>query len=282
MKPAAFPGRAGFSLVEGTVALVVTAIMMGALTSAMGSLFQSQAQPQVSFQSHAYSLAPSFQNFRQAVDLHAAFAQTVDQADNVIVIGGTRSHPTADPNGPSSALAETFSATSLTAAAGSDAFQGFSSWDQLELNGAQLAPYLTTHPDPADFTILTVQGQSHITSITQQRRYTAAINGQNVVLYEVTLQAIDWSSGSGVPTASPLTGSNPTYFYRTYYNASEDAWSQPPGATHYWYRTDPAWDRDQEGPTRVIFADPYVLAGQDPLAQIAAVSRFSYFLPQTR
>ena len=55
----------------------------------------------------------------------------------------------------------------------------------------------------------------------------------------------------------------PPYTYRFYYALTEDIWSMPTGATHYWYRADSVWDRDQEGPTRVVFADPYSLAGQD-------------------
>jgi hypothetical protein len=98
----------------------------------------------------------------------------------------------------------------------------------------------------------------------------------------VTHQTVDWSSGSPVLVNSSLSGANPTFYYRTYYDASEDTWAQPPGATHYWYRTDSAWNRDQEGPTRIVFSDPYVLAGQDPQAQISSVSRFIYFLPQLR
>jgi hypothetical protein len=282
MKPASSPRRQGFSTVEGIVGLILFTIMMAALTYGGASLFKFQANPQVTFNSETYSQAPSFQDFRQAVDLNAAFSQAVDQADNVIVLGGQRSHPTLDPTGPSSVLSSSFTDTSLSAAAGSDPFQAFSSWDQRQINSSQFSPYLSSSADPADFTILTVQGQSRITSITQQRRSTARLNGQNVVLYEVTHQTINWSSGSPVLEASSLSGTTPTYYYRIYYLATEDVWAQPPGVTHYWYRTDTTWDRDQEGPARVIFADPYVLAGQDPQAQIASVSRFAYFLPQQR
>ncbi len=282
MKPVSSAGNAGFSLVEAIGYLVATAALMGALTYAMASLFQTEAQPEVSYGGQSYELAPSFSDFRSAIDLHAAFASAVDQADGVVVLGGTRTHPDADPNGPSSALAMNFSDTTLPAAVGSDPAAGFSSWDQLQLNAGQFAPYLTANPDPADFTILTVQGQSRVTSITQQRRHTATIRGQSVVLYEVTHQTVDWSGGSGVLVANGRTGANPTYGYRTYYDAREDTWAQPPGATHYWFRADRVWDRDQEGPTRVIFSDPYALAGKDASAQIAGVSRFSYFLPQVR
>jgi hypothetical protein len=282
MNPVSPSQRHGFSTIEGIVGLILFTIMMAALTYGGASLFKFQAQPQVTFKGQVYAQAPSFGEFHQAVDMHAAFAQAVDRADNIIVLGGQRSHPVLDPNGPSSALAENFADTSLAAAVGSDPFQACSSWDQRQVNSSQFGPYLTSGNDPSDFTILTVQGLSRITSITQQRRSTATINGQNVVLYEVTHQTVDWSGGSPVLTVSPLSGTTPTYFYRIYYLASEDSWAQPPGATHYWYRTDTAWDRDQEGPTRVVFADPYVLAGQDPQAQITSVSRFAYFLPQQR
>jgi hypothetical protein len=200
----------------------------------------------------------------------------------VLVFGGQRSHPTLDPNGPSSALAETFADTTLAASEDCDPFQGYSSWDQRQVNAIQFGPYLTSGPDPADFTILTVQGLSRVTSITQQRRYTATINLQDSVLYEVTYQAFDWSGGSPVAVVNAITGTTPTAFYRIYYAANEDTWAQRPGATHFWYRTDSTWDRDHEGPTRVIFADPYVLAGQDTQAQVTSVSRFVYFLPQMR
>ena len=271
----------GFSIVEAIGALVVSALVMGALTYGMGGLFSQQSHPTVTYNDEVYARAPSFDDFHQAIDLHAAFSNAVDAADNVVVLGGTRSHPAFDPTGPSSALAESFLDASLVAVAGGDGFRAFSSWDQRQINSSQFASYLTTSPDPADFTILTVQGLSQITSITQQRRYTATINGQNVSLYEVTHQAIDWSSGFPVLTPS-ATGTGPTYAYRFYYTASEDVWSMPPGATHYWYRADSTWNRDQEGPARIVFADPYTLAGQDSGSPISPLSRFIYFLPQLR
>ena len=46
---------------------------------------------------------------------------------------------------------ETFAATTLPAAAGSDPLQGFSSWDQRSINSGQLDSYLTSNPAPADF-----------------------------------------------------------------------------------------------------------------------------------
>jgi hypothetical protein len=282
MKPVSSCGREGFTLVEAVLGLVLFTAMMGALTYGTASLFKFQAQPEMTYQGKTYALAPSFGEFRKAVTFHQLFIQAMDQADSILVVGGTRSHPSLDPVGPSGALSASFQDPTLPAAAGSDPFQGFSSWDQRGLNAAQLDPYLTTSPDPADFTVLTVQGQSRITSITQHRRYTGTVNGVALVFYEATHQEIDWSSGSPVFVPDPATGSPPTSSYRIYYAANEDSWQQAPGATHFWYRTDPAWNRDQEGPTRVIFADPYVLAGQDPQAQVTSVSQFAYFVPQLR
>ena len=283
MKPVSQFGRAaGFSLVEAIGGLVLFTLMMGALTYAAASLFNFQGSPDTAFNGQTYSLAPSFSSFRQAVDLHSRLTAAVDQADNVLVFGGERSHPSLDPNGPSSALAENFADTTLSAAVGSDPFQGASSWSQKELNATQFTPYFTSSPDPADFTILTVQGESRVTSITQQRRYAATIGGESLVLYEVTHQGFDWSSGMPVAVQNPFVGGTPTASYRIYYAANEDTWTQRPGATHFWYRTDTAWNREQEGPSRVVFADPYVLAGQDTRAQVTSVSRFAYFLPQER
>jgi hypothetical protein len=283
MKPVSRRRDAGFSLPEAIAGFVIFTIMMGALTYAAAALFKFQSQPSVIYGGQTYALAPSLGSFQQAVSLQTAFAQAVDQADNLIVIGGVRSSPTAaNADLPASALATTFADASLSAAISSDPFQAYSSWDQVQLNSLQFSPYFTVNPDPADFTILTVQGQSRITSITQQRRVTATINGLNQVLYQVTSQTIDWSSGSPVLLPNAQTGTTPTYGYAIYYPAAEDSWAQAPGVTHYWYRTDATWDRDQEGPSRVIFADPYVLAGQDPQAPIQSVSRFVYFLPQTR
>jgi len=262
--------------------MVVLAILMGAFTYGMSALFSTQTTPQVTYNQETYTQGPSFSDFQQAIGLHSAFATAVDEADSTIVLGGSRSHPTYDPTGPSSALAETFSDSTLSASIGGDPSKTFSSWDQLQVNSAQLGPYLTINPDPADFTILTVQGLSRITSITQQRRYTSAINGQNLELYEVTHQTIDWSSGSPVFEPNAATGTVPTYFYRFYYTAAEDVWSMPPGVAHTWYRADSAWNRDQEGPSRVIFADPYALAAQDSASQLNPVSRFVYFIPQVR
>jgi hypothetical protein len=282
MKPVSSSGRGGFSIVEAIGYLIIFAIMMAALTFGMSSLFTQQATGQVTYNQQPYSQAPSFDDFRRAIDLHAAFATATDQADSIVVLGGTRSHPAFDPTGPSSALNSTFSDSTLAAAANGDGSKAFSSWDQRQVNSSQFSVYLTSNPDPADFTVLTVQGLSRITSVTQQRRHTTTINGRPLSLYEVTHQSIDWSSGSPVPVPNATTGTGPTYAYRFFYAAGEDIWSMAPGATHYWYRTDATWNRDQEGPARVIFADPYAMAGQDPGSQLSPVSRFIYFLPQLR
>lgn len=289
MKPVSSSGRResfgqaqGFSLVEGIGYLVVLAIMMGALTFGMSSLFSQQTRQQVTYNQQPYSQAPSFDDFRQAIDLHAAFSTASDAADSIIVLGGSRSHPAYDPTGPSSALAVNFSDSTLASAANGNGFKAFSSWDQRQINSGQFSSYLTSNPDPADFTVLTVQGLSRITSITQQRRHRTTINGQDLSLYEVTHQTIDWSSGSPVWVTNAATATTPTFYYRFYYAANEDVWSMAPGATHYWYRSDSAWNRNQEGPSRVIFADPYALAGQDAGSQLTPVSRFIYFLPQLR
>ena len=273
---------AGFSAIEGLGYFIVSGLLMAALTYAMGELFGSQAQPTITYQGQVYSLAPSFPQFQGAIDLHSALTQSIDTADHVLLVGGVRSHPTADPNGPSPALNVSFADTALSAAAGTDPFQAYSSWDQLQLNAAQLGPYLTSNPDPADFTLLTLTGQDRITSITQQRRMMATVNGESVVLYQVTYQAIDWSGTLPALVANANTGTTPTAQYEVYLDATEEHWVQPLGATHFWYRTDSNWDRDQEGPSRVIFADPNALSSSDPLAEISAMSRFVYFLPVVR
>ena len=277
-------GEAGFSLVEGVGYLIVFTILMGALTFAMGGLFGGQAQPAVAYASQTYARAPSFDGFHRAVALQQAFSGAVDAADSVIVLGGTRSHPAFDPTGPSAPLDTGFADPTLDAMTGGDGFQAYSSWDQRVDNNSQFTPYLAGNaaPDPADFTILTVQGLSRITSITQQRRHQAVVDGRSLSLYEVTHQTIDWSSGSPAFVPGADTNAPPTYAYRFFYAAAEDVWAMPPGATHTWYRTDTTWNRDQEGPTRVVFADPCALAGQDPNAALLPISQFVYFIPQLR
>ena len=270
--------NAGFTIPEAIGYVLVFTLIMGALTALLSSLFSSQAHPQVVYSSQTYELAPSYTNLRQAIDLHAALANAIDQADSVVLLGGSRSHPSLDPTGPSSALLASYVPTTLAAMSGGDGFTAFSSWDQRQLNSTQFAGNLTTGQDAADCTVLTVQGLTRITSITQQRRYTTTANGQSVVLYEVTHQTVDWTSGSAVLTVNATTGTTPTYFYRCYYRAAEDTWAQPPGISHYWYRADSTWNRDQEGPAKIVFADPYIVAGDDSTAQINSVSRFIYFV----
>src|SRR5471032_1413157 len=178
MKPVSSSGCGWFSIVEAIGYLIIFAIMMAALTFGMSSLFTQQTRGQVTYNQQPYSQAPSFDDFRQAIDLHTAFSSATDQADSIVVLGGTRSHPAFDPTGPSSALAATFADSALTAATGGDGAKAFSSWDQRQVNSSQFSAYLTANPDPADFTVLTVQGLSRITSVTQQRRYRTTINGQ--------------------------------------------------------------------------------------------------------
>ena len=160
MKPVSHSGSAGFSIAEAIGYLVITSILMGALTYGMSTLFTQQTHPQVVYNGETYTKAPSFDDFGQATTLHAAFSDAMDLADNVIVLGGSRSHPSLDPTGPSSTLNTKFADSTLAAAVNSDGLQAYSSWDQRQLNSSQFSGYLDTNPDPADFTVLTVQGLS--------------------------------------------------------------------------------------------------------------------------
>lgn len=271
-------GRRGFTLVEAVISCFVAALMMGAITFAYGTLFSSQAQPSVGYNGSTFNQAPSFRDFRQALQLHFALSQAVDAADAVLVFGGSGSHPSLDPVGPSTVLATDFVPTSLTAMNGGDIASQFSSWAQRTVDGAQFSGKLVAAGSSADFTVLTVQGGYRVTSITQQRRYSSTWIGKNIELYEVTIQVIDWQTGSAVLTTNPDTGTTPTYAYRVFYRDLEDVWRMPPGAIHQWFRYDTVWNRVEEGPCTVVFADPHVLAG-DTTAQISPMSRFIYLLP---
>ncbi len=265
--------RDGFSLPALVMAVAAATLIFVGLGLLAGALFQSEENYSVSYNGQAYSLAPSYVQFQNAMALHFAFQSACDQADGIYIYGGADTHPVNDPVGPSVVLSKTLSILGPLTTNGASSLRLQSGWESKTVYSDFTSQFVNAG-SAADFSVITVQGRSRVTSVTHQRRYSVTINGRVLQLYEVNYQPYDWSS------SSPVAGSSSAY--RICYRASEDSWSVPLGVRHAWYRVDPSWARIQEGPARLTFADPATLSADPTAPTVHAGSRFDYFLAVVR
>jgi len=249
----------GFTLVECIVSLLIITFLFAGFYSLLSAAFASVAQPSVTLNGIIYAKAPDIGQMNAAISAQVLFQQLQQSADAILVFGGKGSHPALDPTGPSPVIDWDSWPTLLNNGLSSqpiDPARQFSSWDQRSAAGATVAAV-----SPADFSVVFIQGLNRIIGIAKQRRL-ETLNGSHC--YDVVVQAT-----GGLPEG-----------YHIYYPVGEDAWQIAPGAEHVWFRYDPLWSRNEEAGTFLVFADPYVVAGENPdPAAVLPVSEFSFYVP---
>ena len=222
----------------------------------------------------AYYKAPSFPAAKMASDVMKAFIDAVAQADTVLVVGGAAEYPVSrgstylSNQTPSVTTVSGYFAGMASLSLSSDPRSLASGYDmRLLQSGYQLsqalpAAALAVASDPADFTVVCLQGPNSILSATECRRLVVGAN----VLYSVTHY--------GFPNAPGVLYA----YYRFYIPLTSDVWNSPGiGAFHTWYRYTTGFSRVEEGPCTVVFPDPYVLSSQNATS-FSSFSRFSYSL----
>jgi prepilin-type N-terminal cleavage/methylation domain-containing protein len=252
------PQRQGFTLIECILSLLLIGLLSAGFCSLLYAAFATSELPSVTLNGITYAKAPDIGQMNAAISAQASFQQLQQNADAILVFGGKGSHPTLDPTGPSSVIDWASWPTTLghgpTAAAG------------------VLSSLLTTAGSPADFSVVFVQGLNRVIGIAKQRRLTATLTNSQVNCYDVVIESFTYDS-TGAVSATQTEG------YHVYYPAGEDMWRISPGASHIWFRYDPIWDRDEEAGAFLVFADPYVAAGENPGSEVLPVSEFSFYDP---
>jgi prepilin-type N-terminal cleavage/methylation domain-containing protein len=262
----------GFTLVECIVSLLVIGFLLSSFYLMLSAAFASSDLPSVTLNGTTYSKAPDIEQMNAAINAQVLFQQLRQSADANLVFGGTGSQPLLSPGGPASVINWTSWPTSLGAGPAVDPALQFSSWDQISAAASVLSPLLTSSANQAGFSVVFVQGFNRIIGIAKQQMQTATLNGASVDCYDVVVEGFTYDSTGNV-------SSTQTYGYHVYYPVGEDTWRVPPGAVHVWFRYDPTWDRDEEAGAFLVFADPYVVAGENPDSEVRPVSEFSFYLP---
>jgi prepilin-type N-terminal cleavage/methylation domain-containing protein len=266
------PQRQGFTLIECILSLLMIGILSASFCSLLYAAFATSELPSVTLNGITYAKAPDIGQMNAAISTQVLFQQLQQNADAILVFGGKGSHPTLDPTGPSSVIDWASWPTSLGHGPTVDPAQQFSSWDQRSAAAGALSSLLTPAGSPADFSVVFAQGLNRVIGIAKQRRLTATLNNSQVNCYDVVIESFTHDS-TGTVTATQTEG------YHVYYPTGEDLWRISPGASHVWFRYDPIWDRDEEAGTFLVFADPHVVAGENPGSEVLPVSEFSFYVP---
>ncbi len=276
--------QSGFTLLEVLLATVGGALLLAGLMSLLYVLFNQQSPTTVtattSYGTNEFYVAPSSKSLVRALNLLDQFQTLQADAAATFVLGGYREVASQSPTGGQAApIADGYL---FPAASGVNAAEVNISASNIPQTAAEFRTYLGARSgmswessyDASDFTVVTMSSLVGVSSITQVRRFSQTVDGISMVLYEVVL---DKSLGS---TRDAVEGS-PTqnrFAYRMALPAAEDSWTISAGARHYWFRWDTTWNRKEEGPTLLVFPDPFLLAGDQPAGDTKPFSRFLFFL----
>ncbi len=277
-------GRRGLTMVECLVGVIFGAMIFGAVSATMNVVAgqSAAARPTFTYTSNygtnVYQLSPSPIAFGYSAPLLNQFQASINSAAAVFVLGGYRSSP---GTSPSAGLAAPVTAgvlfSSVTGITSSNLPQ--TSSDLRTLLSAQAGVTFESTYGSADFTVVTLTGLNTVSSITQCRKYSPA--GDSNVYYEVVFD----NNLSAARNATVGAAGQNRWAYRFAIPSSYDtSWVVSPGALHFWFRYDSTWQRMEEAPARLIFPDPYVLAGTQATVtangSVAAVTsaQFSRFI----
>ncbi|HWZ95201.1 MAG TPA: prepilin-type N-terminal cleavage/methylation domain-containing protein [Opitutaceae bacterium] len=264
----------GFTLIECILSLLMIGLLSAGFCSLLFAAFATSELPSMTLNGITYAKAPDIGQMNAAIDTQMLFQKLQQKADAILVFGGKGSHPYLDDSTQPSPVInwDSWDPASLGRGlagptdANFDPARQFSSWDQ---RGA-LSAFFTTGVSTADFSVVFVQGFNRIIGMAKQRQLSPAgkFNGSQVHCYDVEVRSFD-SAGAMSAKAD----------YHVCYPIGEDSWRIAPGASHVWFRYDPSWDRDEEAGAFLVFADPYVVAGENPAAEVLPISEFSFYVP---
>lgn len=258
--------KTGFSLVE----LVIVCAVVPLISLGMALIFKALAQTaefkQATLGGETYTRSPNYSAFRQAVHMHRSLQDAMDRADSVFVFGGSNADP-ADSDSGVPALVESYAVNnwSLMPAGVNAVRTSLDAYNRLYFEDSS-AFESGVDAQGHDFSVVCVEGFSNVIAIAHVRRETGVVDGEALVFYRVSYYSDEtgWSDSDG---------------YRFCLSVAEDNWAVPVGARHYWHRYDgSSWNRKEEGGTRLVFPDPYILSGHKEDEGVRPFSRFSFFV----
>ena len=256
----------GFTLAEMLLVLMGVGLATGLLVSGFVSLARGLVPSQVMLNGEIVSVAPSFAPFSPAVELHRLFADHLGSARAVYVLGGRH---LALPSDALAARQKPLSANALPVITDFASGLPLDAYRFYEIYANQLGTVNALAHDE-DFSVVIVgphNGALAVTCFVQVvRAFQSLSDGQETedfVVREVRLWSIDNETARYVFAERPerITG----IFV---------------GAAHSWFRYNEADGQYEEGPTSVVFPDPWLYAGSRGNSDdVPAFSRFAYFIP---
>lgn len=241
---------AGFTLIEGLIALLGGALAMSIAVTAMLMIPWGGVDDElvVTYGTSDYPLAPSFGEMREAVALFSRFEELLVNYHAVLVHDGAVDLAWRPASGVNW-LTATEATKHLKVSAILD-YPGspISDWSMGAGEGSFCALVLANERTPG--------------GIVHYRNY---VDGGNHY-YEVILLAGDTFSER--------------YEYRFYLPVEEAAWGKEPGTYPALRISGTDSLRLHDGPVSLVFPDPYLVAGDSIDGKVAPHSRFTYFFSQ--
>jgi len=256
---------AGFTLAEIAITLCLFGLVVGSVLMAWVVLLRAMTPAQIRLGGVDLPIAPSFAPVPSAVGLHANMARRVGEARAVYVFGGRHLSL------PTDALAAQIKPLAFAALPEIQTFavlpkdsRSFYNAYTAQLGGQDISA------GAEDFSVVVIgphESRLAVTCAIQVRREQRSVSDgvlmRNYVVSKVSL----WDITEGAKS----------YSFADYAERVQGIFF---GAVHTWYRYSEAdAGTYEEGPTSVVFPDPWLYAGARGRADdIAAFSRFTYQL----
>jgi prepilin-type N-terminal cleavage/methylation domain-containing protein len=277
------PVQRAFTLLETIIAVSIAGVVLSGVLGVLYVLFGNQAPTTVrcttNYGTNDFNVVPSSSALVSALRLMDELQKQISDASATFVLGGFRETAVASPSaGQAAPLSAGYV---FPAVVGSNLGEVNVSANSIPLTATDFRSVMNSRNgiawegsyNAADFTIVTMTGLVTVSSVTQVRRKTTTSDGRNYACYEVVL---DTNLTQARNASEGAAGQN-RFSYRMALPATEDSWTVALGALHYWFRWDTTWNRREEGPSLLVFPDPYVTAGDQPSGNTKPFSRFIYF-----
>jgi prepilin-type N-terminal cleavage/methylation domain-containing protein len=254
---------AGFTLLEVMISVTLLSVLLSGVLFGVIALIKALVPPRVQLNGEVLAVAPSYAPFPLAVRLHQTLTDRVGQARAVYVLGGR--HLSLPATAPAASLrplavAALPSITDFTPGLPLDAKSFY------DLYATQLGP-VDGAASADDFTVIVVgpdNGALALTCMVQVKKTDVTLSdgtdSTQFVVRQVRLSEL------GQPEQSYAFAERPSQTAGIFV-----------GAMHTWLRYQQN-RAAEEGPTCVVFPDPWVYGGARGLADdIPPFSRFAYF-----
>jgi hypothetical protein len=260
-------GNGGFVLIEVVIVLIVSSLVVVALLGGLVAIVRGLQPQNVAIRGEILPVAPTFGAFPSAIRLHETFSKHAASARAMYVLGGKHlsipAGASATQQGPLRAQA----LPRLTDFSAGLPMDAKSFYDAYANTLGDAEP--TWSPD--DFSVVIVEpanGALAVTCLVQVRRTDATVSDGTSATQFTTREVKLWELGND-ETQRYAFVERPGQTSHVFV-----------GAVHTWMRYGVASAQQEEGPSCVVFPDPWVYAGARGGADdLPAFSRFSYFLP---